>query len=147
MVVFVGHMHASAYKHYPAPMARPSEHKSATRPLPTSEAEHLAEAIAAFAAPNRLRLLWAMLDGERSVEELAAETGITQAATSQQLRVLRESQLVRVRRAGRRAFYELHDHHLPELLAAMRHHHEHLEAEAPQASISTEPGTIDAQAS
>jgi DNA-binding transcriptional ArsR family regulator len=128
-------MHTSAYKHYSARVARPSEHKSASRPLPANEAEHLAEAIGAFAAPNRLRLLWAMLDGERSVEELAAETGITQAATSQQLRVLRESRLVRVRRAGRRAFYQLHDHHVPELLAAMRHHHhEHLEAEAPRAA-------------
>jgi DNA-binding transcriptional ArsR family regulator len=140
-------MHVSAYKHYPAPVARPSEHKSASRPLPAREAEHLAEAIGAFAAPNRLRLLWAMLDGERSVEELAAEAGMTQAATSQQLRVLRESRLVRVRRAGRRAFYELHDHHVPELLAVMRHHHEHLEAEAPQAADSAEPGTINAQAS
>jgi len=127
-------------------MARPSEHKSASRPLPASEAEHLAEAIGAFAAPNRLRLLGAMLSGERSVEELAVEVGITQAATSQQLRVLRESRLVRVRRTGRRAFYELHDHHVPELLAAMRHHHEHLEAEAPQA-VSSEPGTTGAQAS
>jgi DNA-binding transcriptional ArsR family regulator len=127
-------MHVSAYKHYSARVARPSEHKSASRPLPASEAEHLADAIGAFAAPGRLRLLWAMLNGERSVEELAAETNMTQAATSQQLRVLRAARLVRVRRAGRRAFYELHDHHVPELLAAMRHHHEHLEAEAPKAA-------------
>jgi len=114
-----------------AGVARPSEHKAPSRPLPASEAAQLADAIAAFAAPGRLRLLWAMLDGERSVEALAAETGMTQAATSQQLRVLREARLVRVRRAGRRAFYELHDHHVPELLAAMRHHHEHLESERP----------------
>jgi len=111
-------------------MARPSEHKSATRPLPAREAEQLAEAIAAFATGSRLRLLWAMLDGERSVAELAAETGFSQAATSQQLRVLRQARLVRVRRDGRRAFYELHDHHVPELLAAMRHHYEHRESEA-----------------
>jgi len=128
-------------------VARPSEHRSASRPLPASEAEHLAEAIRAFAAPNRLRLLWAMLGGERAVEALAAETGMTQAATSQQLRVLRESQLVRVRRAGRRAFYELYDHHVPELLAAMRHHHEHLEAEASPAARRAEPGATDARAS
>ena len=124
-------------------MARPSEHKPSARPLPAQEAEHLAESIAAFAAASRLRLLWAMLDGERSVEELAEETGMTQAATSQQLRVLREAQLVGVRRVGRRAFYELHDHHVPDLLAAMRHHYEHREAEEPQggpaAMLSTVP--------
>jgi DNA-binding transcriptional ArsR family regulator len=120
-------------------VARPSEHKAASRPLPAGEAEHLADAIGAFAAPSRLRLLWAMLDGERSVEELAAETGMTQAATSQQLRILREARLVHVRRAGRRAFYELHDHHVPELLAAMRHHHEHLEGEGSKPARSASP--------
>jgi ArsR family transcriptional regulator len=106
---------------------RPSEHKPASRPLPRREAEQLAEAIGAFAAASRLRLLWSMLSGERTVEELATENGLTQPATSQQLRVLREARLVRVRRDGRRAYYALHDHHVPELLAAIRHHYEHIE--------------------
>lgn len=106
-------------------MARPSEHKPATRPLPRREAELLAESIAAFSTASRLRLLWSMLQGERTVAELAAETGMTQPATSQQLGVLREANLVRVRRDGRHAYYALHDHHIPELLAAMRHHYEH----------------------
>jgi len=108
-------------------MPRSSEHRPATRPLPPEEAQHLAAAISAFGAASRLRLLWALIEGERSVEELTAETGMTQSATSQQLRVLREARLVRARRDGRRAFYSLHDHHVPELLAAMRHHYEHVE--------------------
>jgi DNA-binding transcriptional ArsR family regulator len=106
-------------------VARPSEHKPATRPLPYREAEMLAESIAAFSTGSRLRLLWSMLQGERSVEELAAENEMSQPATSQQLGVLRKAHLVRVRRDGRRAFYALHDHHVPDLLAAMRHHFEH----------------------
>jgi ArsR family transcriptional regulator len=106
-------------------MARPSEHKPATRPLPRREAELLAESIAAFSTASRLRLLWSLLQGERNVAELAAENEMTQAATSQQLRLLREAKLVCVRREGRQAFYGLHDHHIPELLAAMRHHYEH----------------------
>ncbi|MDX6623264.1 MAG: ArsR family transcriptional regulator, nickel/cobalt-responsive transcriptional repressor [Solirubrobacterales bacterium] len=110
---------------YPLAVARPSEHKPATRPLPQREAELLAEAIAAFATASRLRLLWSMLQGERTVAELAAENEMTQPATSQQLGVLREANVVRVRRDGRQAFYGLHDHHIPELLAAMRHHYEH----------------------
>ncbi len=113
---------------YPVGVARPSEHKPATRPLSRREAELLAEANAAFAAASRLRLLWSMLQGERTVAELAGENEMTQAATSQQLRVLRDAHLVRVRRNGRLAHYALHDHHVPELLAAMRHHFEHREA-------------------
>jgi DNA-binding transcriptional ArsR family regulator len=108
-------------------MARSSKHRPATRPLPAEEAQHLAAAISAFGTASRLRLLWALIEGERSVEELTAETGMTQSATSQQLRVLREARLVRARRDGRRAFYSLYDHHVPELLAAMRRRYEHVE--------------------
>jgi DNA-binding transcriptional ArsR family regulator len=107
-------------------MPHPSEHRDATDPLGADEAERLAESMSAFATASRLRLMWAMLEGERSVEDQSAETGMSQSATSQQLRVLRQARLVKVRREGRRAFYALHDHHVPELLAAMRHHHEHV---------------------
>ena len=110
-------------------MARPSEHKSAIRPLPPKEAQHLAETISTFGAASRLRLLWALVKDERTVEELTEETGLTQSATSQQLRVLREACLVKVRRDARHAFYSLYDHHVPDLLAAMRHHYEHVEEE------------------
>lgn len=127
-------MHAYAYTLYPLSVASPSEHKPASRPLSPREAEQLAEALAAFSAGSRLRLLWSLLGGERTVEELAVENEMTQAATSQQLRVLREARLVRVRRDGRHAFYELHDHHVPELLAAMRYHFEHVEGERRRAA-------------
>ena len=109
-------------------MTRPSEHKPATRPLPAEEARHLAETMSTFGTASRLRLLWALVEKERTVEELTAEAGLTQSATSQQLRVLREARLVKVRRAGRHAFYSLYDHHVPDLLAAMRHHYEHVES-------------------
>ena len=125
-------------------MARPSEHKPATRPLPRREAELLAESIAAFSTASRLRLLWSMLRGERTVEELAAENEMSQPATSQQLGVLRKAHLVRVRRDGRRAFYALHDHHVPDLLAAMRHHFEHREDDQ---GLSAEDGRMDRAAS
>jgi len=110
-------------------MARASEHRPATRPLPVEEAERLAAAIGAFATSSRLLLLWAMLDGERSVDELAGATNLSQSATSHQLKVLRDARLVKVRREGRHAFYALYDHHVPDLLAAMRHHYEHVELE------------------
>ena len=40
---------------------------------------------------------------------------------------LRDLRFVAVRRDGRHAHYRLHSHHVPELLAAIRHHHEHQE--------------------
>jgi DNA-binding transcriptional ArsR family regulator len=104
----------------------PSEHRAPGAPLDVEEAEALAEAMRAFGAASRLRLLWAMLGGERTVEELVEVTGLAQSATSHQLRLLRQGRLVAVRRDGRHAYYRLHDHHVADLLAAIRHHYEHV---------------------
>jgi DNA-binding transcriptional ArsR family regulator len=111
----------------------PSEHAAPTRPLADAEAEELAEAMRAFGTASRLRLMWAMLGGERTVEELSAMTGLTGSAASHQLRLLRQARLVSVRRSGRHAYYRLHDHHVADLLGAIRHHHEHVHAPAPVA--------------
>ena len=106
----------------------PSEHGPVDRPLALAEAEELAEAMRVFGTASRLRLLWAMLGGERTVEELVELAALAPSAASQQLRLLRQARLVTVRRSGRHAYYRLHDHHVRDLLAAIRHHHEHAEA-------------------
>jgi DNA-binding transcriptional ArsR family regulator len=103
----------------------PLEHAPAGRALSVAEADALAQSMAVFAAGSRLRILYALIDGERPVDDLASETGLAANTVSQQLRVLRQARIVRVRRAGRRAFYALHDAHLVDLLAAIRHHAEH----------------------
>jgi DNA-binding transcriptional ArsR family regulator len=113
-------------------MPHPSEHASATRPLSPTDAEELATSLQAFATASRLRILWALLDGERPADDLVQASGLSQSATSHQLRLLRDANLVASERRGRQIIYRLHDHHLPDLLAAMRHHHEHvLTAEGP----------------
>jgi DNA-binding transcriptional ArsR family regulator len=87
----------------------------------------------AFGTGSRLRLLWAMLGGEQTVEELVELTGLASSSASHQLRLLRHGRLVAVRRVGRHAYYRLHDHHVAELLQAIRHHHEHVEP--PEAGV------------
>jgi ArsR family transcriptional regulator, nickel/cobalt-responsive transcriptional repressor len=114
---------------------RPEEHLSPARPLEDGEAERLAERMAAFATASRLKLLYALIDGELAVDGLAARAGMTANAVSQQLRVLRHLRLVAVRRDGRRMLYRLHDDHLVQLLGAIRHQSEHAErgwSEQPQ---------------
>jgi DNA-binding transcriptional ArsR family regulator len=112
-------------------MPHPSEHSDALRPLHDDEAEQLAESVRAFSAGSRLRLLWAMIDGEQTVEQLCETTGMSQSSASQQLRILRQGRVVAVRRDGRRAHYRLHDHHVVDLLTAIRHHHEHVHPPVP----------------
>ena len=117
-------------------MPRPEEHLPASRPLAAGEAERLAERMSAFATASRLKLLYVLAGGESSVEELAERAGTTPNAVSQQLRILRHLRLVSARREGRRILYRLHDEHLVDLLAAIRHQLEHAErgwSEAPRA--------------
>jgi len=117
-------------------MPRPEEHLPASRPLADGEAERLAERMSAFATASRLKLLYALAGGELAVEQLAERAATTPNAVSQQLRILRHLRLVSARREGRRILYRLHDEHLVDLLAAIRHQLEHAErgwSEAPRA--------------
>jgi|SRR5215218_1722882 len=107
-------------------MPHPSEHTPASQPLDVEEAAQLAETLKALASPARLRLLAELVAGERTVEQLAAAGGLSVSATSHHLRILRALRLVRGRRDGRHVCYALHDHHMADLLAAIRHHQEHV---------------------
>ena len=106
-------------------MPRPEEHLEADRPLDDGEAEALAERMTAFSTASRLKLLYALVGRELAVEDLAERAGLSANAVSQQLRVLRHLRLVTARRDGRRIVYRLHDHHVVDLLTAIRHHQEH----------------------
>ena len=72
--------------------------------------------------PTRVRIVDALTHGERCVNDLTALVGISESAVSHQLRLLRNARLVRVRRAGRLAYYALDDHHVVGLLHDMRKH-------------------------
>lgn len=61
----------------------------------------------ALSCGARIELLDLLFQTERSVEELAHETGMSVANVSQHLQVLRRAQMVKVRRAGLYAFYSL----------------------------------------
>jgi len=114
----------------------PDEHSSSRLPLGPEDAEELADTLKALGSPGRLRLLCALLDGERAVEDLAVAADLSLSATSHHLRLLRSLRLVRARRDGRYVRYRLHDHHIADLLAAVRHHHEHVH---PPAALAFPP--------
>ncbi|MGE4427257.1 MAG: ArsR/SmtB family transcription factor [Solirubrobacteraceae bacterium] len=107
-------------------MPLPEEHSPSSRPLGPGEADELARRMAVFATGSRLRIVYALGRGECSVEELAERAGLGSNAASQQLRVLRDAGLVVARRDGRHVHYRLHDHHVLDVLGAMRHHIEHV---------------------
>jgi DNA-binding transcriptional ArsR family regulator len=67
----------------------------------------LAEIAQALGHSHRLELLEHLGQGERSVEDLAARSGLTVANTSRHLQLLRRAALVEGRREAKRVFYRL----------------------------------------
>jgi DNA-binding transcriptional ArsR family regulator len=85
-------------------------------------AEQLADTMFALSTPSRVLILGSLIDGPRSVTDLTESLGMEQSAASHQLRVLREHNLVRAEKAGRRRLYALYDEHVATLLdAGLRH--------------------------
>lgn len=88
-------------------------------------AQAVADTMQALSAPSRVRILGRLQNGPVSVSELAESVGMTPAAVSQQLRVLRHLGFVTGRREGRQVLYDLHDDHVADLLSAAIGHIEH----------------------
>lgn len=83
----------------------------------------LADVFALLADPGRLRLLTGLLEGgELCVCDLAAAAAMGESAASHALRLLRAHRVVKVRRAGRMAFYSLTDGHVRLLLDVALEH-------------------------
>ncbi|MES9541996.1 metalloregulator ArsR/SmtB family transcription factor [Spirillospora sp. NPDC049024] len=77
----------------------------------------LAQVFGLLSDPGRLRVITALLEGgEMCVCDIAAACGHSESAVSHALRLLRANRVVRVRRAGRMAYYRLADSHVRLLL-------------------------------
>lgn len=90
------------------------------RPAKNDLFDALASAGKALGNGRRAELIDVLAQGERSVEELAAEIGQTVANTSQHLQVLLRAGLVRTQRRGTRIYYFLATPAVGTLWAAMR---------------------------
>ena len=74
----------------------------------------------AISSPKRLELLDLICQGEKTVESLAAETGLTLANTSQHLQVLRTARLVEAERDGLYVKYRVADRMVCEFYRSIR---------------------------
>ena len=77
---------------------------------------------------TRLRIIWALVHGEHSVNELAAHLGVNPAGVSQHLAKLRLARLVTVRREGNRAYYAVESPHVRRLAEEALFQGDHLAA-------------------
>ena len=82
--------------------------------------DEFARAAAALANGRRAEIVDVLANGERTVEGLAEQVGLTVANTSQHLQVLRQAGLVRSRREGNFIRYALSDPSVFELWSGVR---------------------------
>ena len=64
---------------------------------------------------TRSQILWALDQNEMCVCDLAALLNMTKSAISHQLKLLRESHLVKFRKEGKNVFYMLDDYHVRDI--------------------------------
>lgn len=76
----------------------------------------LADVFKVFSDTTRIKILYALIEGERSVNDIAEATGTSQSAVSHQLRILKQAHLVKFRRDGRTINYSLADDHVLTIL-------------------------------
>jgi ArsR family transcriptional regulator, zinc-responsive transcriptional repressor len=76
----------------------------------------IVEVFRMLADATRIRVLWALTEGELSVNELAEKVGKPAPSVSQHLAKLRMARLVRTRRAGTTIFYSLENEHVRQLV-------------------------------
>lgn len=86
----------------------------------------LAELFKVFGDSTRIRILYVLFEAEVCVCDLAETLSMTQSAISHQLKILKQSKLVKSRREGKSVFYSLADGHVRTIIAQGREHIEEL---------------------
>ncbi|WP_410610960.1 ArsR/SmtB family transcription factor [Amycolatopsis sp. lyj-109] len=108
--------------------------------MPTEEQVHLAaESFRLLADPTRIKVLWALLQGESSVACLAELAGAAPTSVSQHLAKLRLAGLVKGRREGTFVYYSAADNHVRGLLAQALHHADHVDRDLPSGDHAHHP--------
>lgn len=77
----------------------------------------LAELFKIFGDSTRIRILFVLFEAEVCVCDLAKALNMTQSAISHQLKILKNSKLVKSRREGKSIFYSLADGHVRTIIA------------------------------
>jgi DNA-binding transcriptional ArsR family regulator len=72
----------------------------------------LADLFKVFSDSTRVKILCALQQSEMCVCDIAVLLGMTKSAISHQLRVLRQTRLVKYRKEGKVVFYSLDDAHV-----------------------------------
>lgn len=92
--------------------------KAVKQIMPADETLYdLAELYKVFGDSTRIKILYVLLEAEMCVCDISTLLGISQSAISHQLKILRQSDLVKPRRDGKTIFYSLADDHVKTIIS------------------------------
>ena len=76
----------------------------------------LADLFKVFSDSTRVKILCTLFESERNVTDISNEVGVSQTAVSHQLRLLKQSRLVKYKRDGKQIIYSLADDHVKTII-------------------------------
>lgn len=88
--------------------------------------------------PTRLRIVYALFEGELCVNDISSHIDLSVSAVSHQLAMLKRAKLVASRRDGKMIYYRLDDDHIRTILGVAHEHSAEGEIEKPP-SLLGEP--------
>ncbi|MBP6544475.1 MAG: winged helix-turn-helix transcriptional regulator [Piscinibacter sp.] len=95
--------------------------------MPTSTADRVydeaADLFGLLSAPTRLRIVCALMDGERNVSELLEQVAVSQPNMSQHLGTLYRSGVLGRRRTGAQVYYRVEHAQVRRLCQALKSRH------------------------
>ena len=86
----------------------------------------IAEFFKVFSDSTRVKILWILHESEICVIDIAEVLNMTVSAVSHQLKILRQSNLVKNRREGKTIYYSLSDDHVRRIFEMAVEHLEEL---------------------
>ena len=93
-----------------------------TKLPPDEQIYDLAELFKVFGDSTRMRILFVLFEAEVCVCDIASALNMTVSAISHQLRILKQSKLVKSRKMGRSVFYALADEHVRTIVSQGMEH-------------------------
>lgn len=87
-----------------------------------NELYDLAELFKVFGDSTRIRILHTLFTDEMCVQDIATALNMTQSAISHQLKILKQSKLIKARRDGKMIYYSLADDHVKTIISCGLEH-------------------------
>ena len=82
----------------------------------------IAELFKVFGDSTRTKIISALTYSELCVDVLAASLNMTKSAISHQLRILRQTKVVKFRKSGKEVYYSLDDEHIVRIYQLAKEH-------------------------